>query len=137
MLPNDFHVRFRFRSNGCWEWISKNKFGYGSSVRIAGIKIPPHVVSYRHFLGPYPIGFDLDHLCRNRSCINPEHLEPVTRAVNNSRRVFIKKTHCKHGHEWDPANTRFNQTPKGGYQRTCRKCAVIVTARYRKNQKEK
>lgn len=75
---------------GCWEWQGrKSKKGYGqihfgskrSSVRIA------HVVYYEREHGLVPDGKQLDHVCRNRGCVNPDpqHLEPVTSEVNNHR----------------------------------------------------
>lgn len=73
---------------------------------------------------PRETGMTIDHLCGNPSCVKPEHLELVTQAENNARSDRIlttrlaKQTHCKHGHEWTPENTKI--TPRG--HRYCRAC---------------
>ncbi|MFJ2662519.1 HNH endonuclease signature motif containing protein [Arthrobacter koreensis] len=94
-----------------------------------------HRVAYELFSGPIPNGLVLDHLCRNRGCFNPNHLEPVTRAVNNLRGVgfmaaHARKTHCPKGHPYDEKNTQI----KNGARR-CRACISIENRRYREKQK--
>ena len=67
---------------GCWEWQgSMVENGYGV-VSVNGANIKAHRRYYEVLVGPIPPGLDLDHLCRNRACVNPDHLEPVTRSVN-------------------------------------------------------
>lgn len=76
-------------------------------------------------VGPIPEGLDLDHLCRVRQCVNPDHLEPVTARENLMRSPLTQasinsaKTHCKRGHEFTPDNTRI--FPKSG-SRCCKTC---------------
>lgn len=61
----------------CWEWTGKAASGYGAHRRV-----------YEWLRGPVPEGLELDHLCRNKLCVRPDHLEPVTRAENMRRRVW-------------------------------------------------
>src|SRR5699024_1617461 len=98
------------------------RFGMPGATRADWRMKLAHRVSYETFAGPIPEGLDLDHLCRNRSCVNPEHLEPVTRSENLRRSPLMArgqdKTHCPHGHEYSPENTRIT---KAG-ARACRTC---------------
>ena len=77
-------------------------------------------MSYELFIGPIPKGLDLDHLCRNRGCVNPAHLEAVHRKVNLNRGLHAKRNQvtCKRGHAFDESNTHID---KRGY-RKCRIC---------------
>jgi hypothetical protein len=70
---------------GCWLWQkAKTSQGYGN-VRFQGKNYVAHVLAYLLAHGPKPEGLDLDHICRNRNCVNPDHLEPVTRQENLAR----------------------------------------------------
>lgn len=123
-----FTEKFKVSEAGCWEWIAAldpngyGRFGMPGATRADWRMKLAHRVSYETFAGPIPEGLDLDHLCRNRSCVNPEHLEPVTRSENLRRSPLMArgqdKTHCPHGHEYSPENTRIT---KAG-ARACRTC---------------
>ena len=78
-------------ATGCWVWQGFLYAGYGL-VKIEGRSRRPHRVSYERRHGPIPEGMELDHLCRNRACINPEHLEAVTKEVNAQRGKGAKLT---------------------------------------------
>ena len=72
--------------NGCWVWTGAMfaTTGYGA-IRVDGRTTVAHRVSYEAYVEPIPDGLHIDHLCRNRRCVNPAHLEPVTQAINNQR----------------------------------------------------
>lgn len=95
---------------GCWVWQrAVNGDGYGSCYREGRIWAA-HRWYYIQFVGPVPSGLELDHLCRNRRCVNPDHLEPVTTRENILRGEGCtaqakRKTHCLRGHEFTRANT--------------------------------
>lgn len=86
----------------------------------------PHRLMYEIFIGPIPPDTEIDHLCRNPSCINPEHLEAVTHLENVRRGEKAQRTHCIHGHEFTIANTRVR--PNG--TRACRTCVRERARRY-------
>lgn len=98
-------------SGKCWNWTASKFFnGYGQFTLYGRKNFKAHRFSYELFKGEIPKGFDLDHLCRNRSCVNPDHLEIVTRKVNLLRGDLStnnhnkKKTHCPKGHEFKESN---------------------------------
>lgn len=89
----------------CWEWTgSLNKGGYGQ-MRLNKTRLEmAHRVVWEELAGPIPEGLDLDHLCRNRKCANPDHLEPVTRSVNLRRGRAGK--HGNQSKGWDTRRLR-------------------------------
>lgn len=100
--------------NGCWQWTGcLGSDGYGV-LKIAGRRRKAHVVAYELHLGLVPDGLVLDHLCRNRGCVNPAHLDPVTEAVNilrgESPTILLHRAGvCKRGHLVSPENTYYRK----------------------------
>ena len=120
---------------GCWGWTAAQVHGkkafrdgdYGAFVSEFGHTA--HRFSYSIFKGKIPKHLELDHLCRNRPCTNPDHLELVTRKENlrRGRSANREKTHCPGGHEFTPENTMFKLTAKGYIGRQCRTCRRAKT----------
>ena len=119
---------------GCWIWQKYiTKDGYGQIGLDYKIQYA-HRVVYELLVGPIPEGKHLDHLCRNRACINPEHLEPVTCQENILRGIGptaqkAKQTHCSRGHEFTPENTYHHPNRYHG----SRRCYVCIK-QYSKKQ---
>jgi hypothetical protein len=76
----------------CWEWTAARKNGGYGSFAIGKGNVYAHRFAYEMLVGPIPEGLELDHLCRNRGCVNPDHLEPVTRQVNVLRGLVPEQT---------------------------------------------
>lgn len=109
-----------YDADACWPWTGAfDSSGYGSfrwAMR-PNRRTMAHRIAFILQRGDVPAGLELDHLCRNRDCCNPAHLEAVTHGENIRRSGPATKTHCKHGHEFTPSNTRMRRG-----HRECRAC---------------
>jgi hypothetical protein len=123
-------------NSGCWLWIggTNGRDGYGR-IRKNGKMESAHRISYELYKGQIPDGLDIDHLCRNHPCVNPDHLEAVTHQTNVLRGMgdvaLARRTNrCKHGHEFTEDNTILH-----GVSRQCRACNKRRSAAFRQQKK--
>jgi len=134
LVLESFLARIVFDSEtGCWLWHGQiGDSGYGRFRHTMA-----HRFSYEQFNGPIPEGYEPDHLCRVRRCVNPEHLEAVTHRENVLRGEAppaerARWTVCPNGHPYDEANTL-----RIGQHRSCRTCRRATRKRYKQRQKER
>jgi hypothetical protein len=120
-----FMLKFKIDAKtGCWNWTAGiDKDGYGRFYYDERKGGRAHIFSYRHFIGPVNPALTIDHKCRNRHCVNPNHLRQITGLENTMIGVGpgptnLKKTHCPKGHPYDSKNTYID---KRGF-RYCRIC---------------
>lgn len=149
----------RSHSTPCWIWQGcVNEKGYARD------KLPPlydrtravHRASYEAYVEPIPEGLQIDHLCCVTSCVNPDHLEPVTQEENLRRqaertglgdkdrprpakkyRPRVPKTRCSRGHEYTPENTKLAVNGGGYTIRLCRTCLRVTARRKKLRRKER
>ena len=132
------HITFRMYAtvttpDGCVEWSgTRYSSGYGRITEGRKKHYYVHRWAYEYFIGPIPEGMVIDHICRNRACCNPSHLEVVT-SGENTRRGFPyreRKTHCIRGHEYTAENTHLNSA---GF----RECKICLKERGKRRNDEK
>lgn len=131
------------KGDDCWEWTGCKTNGYGR-FKFEGKMVRAHRWSYEQAKGRIPDGLQIDHLCRNTSCVNPDHLEAVTAFENTQRSRWVEDglakrkrgprngtprpnpqprlKHCKRGHEFTPENTYIWRKKNGKETHACRAC---------------
>jgi len=116
----------------CWIWTAScQTSGYGTFAINARKLVRAHRFAYELMRGKIPDGFEIDHLCRVRNCVNPFHMEVVVHAENMRRsHGKISQTHCKRGHPLSGSNLVLHQG-----RRHCRACQSVRRAAYRLHQK--
>ena len=122
----------RLDVSDCWEWklcVDKNGYGIthaGSSTDGSLKTVKVHRFVYQQMVGPIPEGMDIDHLCVNRKCANPDHLRPLAKPdhgrLSPGGMINKRKTHCPSGHSY----SEFGYTERNS---GCRKCKVCSNAR--------
>jgi len=145
-MINKLLAKVKKDDNGCWLWTGAlDEFGYGVYGKGGG---KAHRLSFKiinGFLPPYP-EFELDHLCRVRNCINPDHLEVVTHQENCLRGLVgevtakrqLSKTHCPKGHEYSKENTYIDPKIYGNQKhpsRHCKTCKLEAHKRWRERKR--
>ena len=128
----------RIMPDDCWNWPwCKTPAGYGQ-IRVDGRNDYAHRVYYKRLRGAIPQGHQIDHLCRNRACCNPAHLEAVTERENQRRGlgwsgINARKTHCPRGHEYTTENTDGRPSR---YGRWCKACKRLSDKAYRTRKRD-
>lgn len=130
--------RINITESGCWIWTRAiASTGYGRTSKRS--EPAAHRLAYAVFRGPIPEGMHLDHLCRTRSCCNPDHLEAVTCRTNILRGTspaasHAQQTHCIHGHEFTESN--IYRTRSRPNVRQCRECTKRRMRRQRTRRRQ-
>lgn len=140
-LPIRFWASFtEGKATACWMWEKAyNVHGYARYFR-KDRYYAAHRLMYEAFFGKkIEAGMHIDHLCRNRGCVNPHHLEKVTARTNILRGIGVaafnaRKTHCKNGHEMRGDNVRIYKK-RESTTRLCVACSRLAYRRYQNKLK--
>jgi hypothetical protein len=124
-------------NTGCWIWLGDRDSGGYGRLMVDGKRRSAHRFAWEIANGrPAPADREVCHRCDNPSCVNPDHLYAGTSRDNKldcllrGRHAWASRTHCKNGHEFNEANTRWATSPISGRAfRNCRRCASLATQR--------
>lgn len=113
------------KTDSCWLWTGKKTQGYGRFFITEKRAVQAHRYAYELLVGPILPGLTIDHLCRVHNCVNPAHMEPVTKRINTLRGIgisaeYARRTACKYGHQFTEDNTIYHH----GFARKCKTCAT-------------
>ena len=139
-LPWRFWSKVEVVPTGCWLWCgTRTRLGYGQ-FSVGPKMVSAHRHAYTNLVAPIPDGAELDHLCRVRDCVNPDHLEPVDHRTNSLRGDGVAtpnaaKTHCPQNHPYDEANTYYRARGPAGTERKCKACKMERQRRRRAQQR--
>jgi len=127
-------IKFPKEPDGCWIWTGTSIYsGYGR-IKFNSRNILAHRFVYEYLVDEIPKGLTLDHLCRNRICVNPDHLETITQKENRrrgqSKNGNMNKTHCIHGHKYTKETTQV-------YSNGWRECKICKSFTNRRNYLKK
>lgn len=132
----DLWDKIKVNENGCWIVQTRSLDRGYARLRLDGKFQRVHRFTYEVNKGKIPSGLQIDHLCKNRTCCNPEHLEAVTQKENLLRSDGVntrnsKKTHCPKGHEYTPDNIYIQKT-KYSLGRRCKTCFLKAREKWSK-----
>ncbi len=131
LMMNECDIRvfvdsIKIDDNGCWIWQAsfRKDDGYPLATGLGVGSMGAHRVSAMHWVGDVPFGYNIHHACRQKTCVNPAHLEILSTVEHRAAHADDKKgaTHCNHGHEWNDANSKTYARPDGVVVRSCRAC---------------
>ena len=131
--------------DGCWFWLGSlsNKTQGHGVFKINGKQYYIHRAFYSHFIGLIPEGLVIDHLCENKTCVNPFHLEPVTNRENIIRAAENRRYRrdgridlCRRGHPMEGYNLAYRVTKNGYKNRYCRMCNTISAVAAKKRKRD-